>query len=421
MNFSLPISRRGGARRAAALGLLLLTLLAGCQPKDAAPPPADAPIAHAPDAAVLARLGKAMFFDPSLSASGRQSCASCHDPAYGYGPPNGLAVQLGGPDLDRQGRRAAPALAYTLNRAPIWHKVQTASLTERLTETDNPPTGGLMWDGRFDSLHAQAGAPLLDPNEMANENRAAVVEKLKRAAYADAFRAAFGKAVFDNPDQAFDLAMGALERFELDDPSFHRFDSKFDAYLDGKATLSAVEMRGLRSFADPQKGNCAACHLIDKGADGSHPLLTDYQFAALGVPRNPEIQANADTSYYDLGLCGPQRKDQAHQTAYCGMFRTPSLRNTAKRGAWFHNGRFHRLEDVVRFYVERDLRPAKWYGRDARGKTAPYDDLPPSLRGNVDDFDAPLDRKPGDRPALNDREIQDVVAFLRTLDDGFRP
>ena len=401
-------------------GALLLALLAGCQQKDASSASA-AQAVRMPDAATLAQLGKAMFFDPSLSASGRQSCASCHDPAHGYGPPNVLAVQLGGPNLDRQGKRATPNLTYTLNQTPIWHKVQAASLTERLTETDSPPTGGLMWDGRFNSLRDQAAGPMLDPDEMANESRAAVVEKLKRAPYADAFRAAFGTSAFDHPDQAFDHAMRALERFELDDPSFHRYDSKFDAYLDGKATLSPAEQRGLQLFANPDKGNCASCHVIAKGADGSHPLLTDYQFAVLAVPRNPEIDANADPAYYDLGLCGPKRHDQAHQTAYCGMFKTPSLRNTAKRGAWFHNGRMHSLEDVVRFYVERDLRPAKWYSRDASGKTVVYDDLPPALRGNIDDVDPPFNRRAGGKPALGDQEIRDVVSFLRTLDDGYQP
>ncbi|WP_454757049.1 cytochrome-c peroxidase [Cupriavidus campinensis] len=410
------------------LGALLwlamcVSLLAACQPRDVATPAAaaSAPAPAKPDAATLASLGKAIFFDPTLSASGRQSCASCHDPAHGYGPPNALAVQLGGPDLTRQGKRATPSLAYTLNRTPIWHKVQVASLSERLTETDSPPTGGLMWDGRFNSLREQAGGPLLDPDEMANPDREAVVAKLRRAAYGDAFRAAFGANVFDDPQRAFDAATQALERFQLDDPSFHRYNSKFDAFLDGETTLSAAETRGLRLFSDPAKGNCAACHRIDKGADGSHPLLTDYQFAALGVPRNPEIAANANPQYYDLGLCGPKRTDQAAQQGYCGMFKTPTLRNTAQRGAWFHNGRFHNLEDVVRFYVERDLKPAKWYGRDARGRTVAYDDLPPALRQNIDDFDPPMDRKPGARPALDDREIRDVVAFLRTLDDGFRP
>lgn len=423
--------------RTLAAAVLAMALLPGCEPRQAAPAKATgtpasaaAPIGHNTDRAdhadraTLARLGKAMFFDPTLSASGRQSCASCHDPDHGYGPPNGLAVQLGGPDLDRQGRRATPGLAYTLSATPVWTHTQAASLTERLTETDNPPKGGLMWDGRFNSLRDQAGAPLLDADEMGNPSRAAVVDKLRRAAYADDFRAAFGPAVFDDTDRAFDLAMRALERFELDDPSFRRFDSKFDAYLDGKTALTAAELRGLKLFADPDKGNCASCHLMDKRADGSHPLFTDFQFAAFGVPRNPEIAANADPAYYDLGLCGPMRTDQADRTDYCGMFKTPTLRNTARRGAWFHNGRFHRLEDAVRFYVERDLKPGRWYGKekgrkDQKGRPVPYDDLPPAMRHNVDHVDPPFDRKPGDRPALNDAEIRDVVAFLKTLDDGY--
>src|SRR3546814_7422914 len=62
-----------------------------------------------------------------------------------------------------------------------------------------------------------------------------------------------------------------------------------------------------------------------------------------GVPRNPEIPANADASYYDLGLCGPMRTDQHDNQNYCGLFKTPSLRNVAERGAFFHNGRFHTL------------------------------------------------------------------------------
>lgn len=374
-----------------------------------------------PDPARLAALGKAIFFDTTLSASGRQSCASCHDPDHGYGPPNALAVQLGGARLDRQGKRATPSLAYHLSRTPAWFKETQTKLIDRLTETDNPPTGGLMWDGRFNSLAEQASAPMLDPDEMANPSPAVVADKLSRTAYAAEFRALFGRDALDDPARALRLAGQALERFELDDPSFHRYDAKFDAYFDGKTTLNAAEEHGLRLFMDPAKGNCAACHRAASGADGSHPIFTDYQFAALGVPRNPEIAANADPAYYDLGLCGPKRADQAAQQQWCGMFKTPTLRNTARRGAWFHNGRFHTLEDAVRFYVERDQRPGRFYGRDAHGKPVPYDDLPPTLRANVDHVDAPMDRKPNARPALDAAEIRDVVAFLRTLDDGWKP
>jgi cytochrome c peroxidase len=399
---------------------LLAATLAACQPQ-AAPKAAVAAAKPAPTPAELAELGRALFFDPSLSASGKQSCASCHDPAHGYGPPNALAVQLGGEGLDRQGRRAPPSLAYTLNRTPVWHRLVPREFVERLTETENVPTGGFMWDGRFNTLREQARGPLLDPDEMANASEADVAAKLARAAYADRIKALFGADVFADPHRAVDAAAIALERFQLDDTSFHRYDSKFDAYLDKKAELTPAEFRGLRLFADPGKGNCAACHRMEVGANGAHPLFTDYQFVALGVPRNPELRANADPKYYDLGLCGPVREDQRDKPHFCGMFKTPTLRNTGLRGAYFHNGRFHRLEDVVRFYVERDTAPQKWYGRDKKGRTMAYDDLPPEMHLNVDHFDAPMDRKLGDKPALTGAEIGDLVAFLHTLDDGYKP
>ncbi|WP_408410172.1 cytochrome-c peroxidase, partial [Paraburkholderia sediminicola] len=74
----------------------------------AAATPADAKPVYS-DAAAL---GKLMFFDASLSASGKMSCASCHSPSHAYGPPNGLAAQLGGPDMRSQGTRAVPSLRY---------------------------------------------------------------------------------------------------------------------------------------------------------------------------------------------------------------------------------------------------------------------------------------------------------------------
>src|ERR1700722_8753517 len=57
----------------------------------------------------IAALGRKIFFDTSLSASGQLSCATCHSPTHAYGPPNGLAVQLGGSGLDRQGARSVPS------------------------------------------------------------------------------------------------------------------------------------------------------------------------------------------------------------------------------------------------------------------------------------------------------------------------
>jgi cytochrome c peroxidase len=376
------------------------------------------PPAAAPDSVVVA-LGRQIFFDSSLSASGRLSCSSCHSPAHAYGPPNNLAVQLGGPQLTLQGMRAVPSLRYVLNRTPAWYKEYISNLAERIREGNEPPAGGFGADGRFNTLHDQAAFPLLAANEMANANPAAVVAALRRATYASAFRQIFGARIFDDSSRAYAQALYAIERFELEDPSFHPYDSKFDFYLDDKVELTAQERRGLTLFDDPRRGNCASCHLDRKGANGSHPLFTDYQFGALGVPRNREILANSDSTYFDEGLCGPVRKDQVAQTEYCGLFKTPTLRNVARRGVFFHNGQFHSLKDALRFYVRRDTDPGHWYPRTRDGRVDKFDDLPPSLRANVDVTDLPLTRHLGDQPVWNDAEIDDVIAFFKTLDDGY--
>ncbi len=365
----------------------------------------------------IAALGKKIFFDPSLSASGRMSCATCHDPAHAYGPPNGLAVQLGGPALDRQGARAVPSLRYVLNHTPFWSKKFIENPAERLLEGDDPPTGGFGWDGRFNLLREQSAFPLLAANEMANASPAEVAARLLRASYAEDFQKLFGAQIFDDPAKANAQAMVAIERFELEDPSFHPYNSKYDDYLDGKAQLSEQERRGLALFDDPRRGNCATCHLDRKGVDGSHPLFTDYQFEALGVPRNPEILANAAPGYFDMGLCGPLRTDQTGQSKFCGLFKTPTLRNVATRSVFFHNGRFHTLKEALRFYVQRDTDPRLWYSVTASGAVIKFDDLPPQLRGNIDVIDQPLTRKEGEAPAWNDAEIDDVMAFLQTLND----
>lgn len=365
-----------------------------------------------------AEIGRQAFFDASLSASGRMSCATCHSPEHAYGPPNALAVQLGGPELKDHGTRAVPSLRY-LRRTPIWFKTFTSNTRERLTETDNVPVGGFTWDGRFNTQAEQAAAPLLAGNEMANPSVAAVVERLSKSAYAARFREVYGQDIFARPDAAFAALGQALQRFQLDDPSFQPYDSKFDFYLDGKAQLTAQEQRGLKLFKDRDGGNCAACHRIEPGANGAHPLLTDFSFAAIGVPRNPEIPANADPTYYDMGLCGPARTDQKAVQAYCGQFKTPTLRNVATRGALFHNGRFHTLEEALRFYVERDTAPQKWYPHP--GGKQRFDDLPEALQDNVDRINAPFTRHKNEKPVWSQAEIRDVAAFLKTLNDGYKP
>lgn len=362
-----------------------------------------------------AELGRQLFFDTALSASGRMSCASCHDPAHAYGPPNGRAVQLGGRDMRHAGTRAVPSLRY-LDNTPLFTLNYFTPGSED-AEYEGP-TGGFDRDGAAASRRQQAAGPLLDPDEMANATPAAVVASVRDGAHARQFEQVFGADVFRHPQQAFDAIGAALEAFQAEDPSFHPYTSKFDAVMSGHARFTARELRGYALFNDPRKGNCASCHIDVPGPGGRPAVFTDYAYEALGVPRNPAIPANRDPHYHDLGLCGPKRHDLAAQAQYCGMFKTPTLRNVATRRVFFHNGYFHTLDAMMRFYVERDTDPRQWYPV-VRGKARKFDDLPLRYRANVDRSDAPMDRAPGDKPALDAREIADVIAFLQTLDDGY--
>lgn len=356
-----------------------------------------------------AALGEKIFKDASLSASGRMSCATCHAPAAAHAQTNDLAVQLGGPALDVAGFRAAPSLRY-LNATPAF-----------FFANDGTPTGGFNHDGSADSLLAQAVRPFLAAHEMANGDAKTVVDKLARASYAADFRKAFGDNVLADPDAAFLAMRHALQRYQLEDTAeFAPFTSKYDAFLAGQLKLSDQELRGLALFNNPTKGNCAACHPSARGSDGSAPLFTDFTFDNLGVPRNTDIPATADAGYFDLGLCQTTRPELASRGDLCGAFKVPTLRNVATRRAFFHNGRFKTLRDALRFYVTRDTNPELWYPV-ANGVVDKFNDLPPAYRANVNTKEVPYNRKPGDAPALSDAEIEDVLAFLATLNDGYAP
>jgi cytochrome c peroxidase len=392
----------------------------------------------------VAQLGKRLFHDERLSGSGGMSCASCHNPAFAYGPVGSSPVAMGGPHGGTPGSRAVPSLLYLYLQPPftIGPDVESGSDTpvplsqQALAAVAHPralktaqapqaaaanrvPQGGLFWDGRADTLEQQINGPLFNPAEMDGGTVAQVAGKLAAGPYAGDFRQLFGAGVFQSPRMAVDEAMFAIGRYEMEDPAFHPFTSKYDAWLQGRARFTRAQLAGYLLFNDPAKGNCAACHLDQPTASGRPPLFTDHQFEALGVPRNPAIPANRDPQYYDLGICGPYRTDLRAQTQYCGMFLTPTLRNVALRRVFFHNGVFHDLRQVLEFYVDRDIHPGRFYPRSATGRLIQYDDLPKQYRGNVDTVDAPLNRRPGDPPALDAEQIRDVIAFLDTLTDGY--
>ncbi len=358
---------------------------------------------------------------------------------HAYGSPQPGATHAGGADGDRPGVRAVPSLRY-LYRVPAF------GVGPDLGEQDRPgaaglpaaarptgakhagptaaavpmvPRGGLFWDGRVSRLLDQALVPLLNPAEMANAGLAALAARLRLPIYASQLRVLYGPFVFDDTTRLVDEAMSAVSSFEIEDGSFHPFTSRYDAYLEGRATLTDAEWRGLQAFDDPARGNCAACHLDRPGPDGSPPMFSDFQYEALAVPRNDTLAANRDPRYFDLGLCGPVRTDLAHHDEYCGLFRTPTLRNVAMRQVFFHNGVYHSLDDVLRFYNLRAVDPGAIYAHDSSGAVRRFDDLPPRYRTNVDTVDPPFDRAAGAPPPMSAADQRDIIAFLKALTDGW--
>jgi len=356
----------------------------------------------------VAALGKRLFEDESLSASGRMSCQTCHRPEFAHAAPASDVVSSGGPDLDRPGLRNAPSIRYA-GFTPAFGFAE-----------DGTPTGGLFRDGRAADLVTQARLPFLDRREMANPAVDDVIGKLRRSANAGEFSRVFGADVLADATRAFDSLAAAIAQFELENPDFHRFDSRYDGWLAGTAQLTEQELRGLDLFDDPEKGNCAACHPSGRGSDGSPPLFTDFTYDNVGLPRNVAIPANSDPDFHDLGLCGPERADLESRRDLCGAFRVPSLRNVARTPPYFHNGVFRELREVVDFYARRDVEPQAFYP-DGPGGALKFNDLPKELHGAVNTDEVPYGRKPGDQPVLTPAEIDDIVAFLKTLDDSDRP
>ncbi len=392
-----------------------------------------------------AQVGQKLFFDRSLSASGQMACSSCHDPDHAYGPPNNLAVQLGGAQMNIAGTRAVPSLRYKDVTPPY------ADLLDNPDGVSVPgPGGGFNWDGRSPTLADQARFPLLAAHEMANVTVAAAAGRLRNVSYTDLFKQAFGDGALADDQTAFADATQALQAFQLEDSSFHPYSSKFDLYAGNKigGDMTPAEKRGMQVFTDANRGNCASCHFQGAGLNGSSALFTDFSYEAIGVPRNAAIPANADATLFDMGICGPDRTDHLPASpgaadTFCGMFKAPTLRNVAQRTSFFHNGVMHSLEQVIRFYNTRDTMPQLWYptvGGVAKAMPDPgfpnyglvttqytggtvqkFDDLPAAYRGNID-TQMPMDgRAAGTANPMSEQDVQDLICFLKTLDDGYKP
>ena len=337
----------------------------------------------------MQQLGKKLFFDTTLSTPPGQACADCHAPEAGFANPDANLPVSRGVHPDRFGNRNDLPAAYA-GYSPDFHYDPNEALY----------VGGMFWDGRAADLVEQAKGPFLNPLEMANPDEAAVVAKVRNADYAGLFVDLFGHDAWGDPNRAYHQIAEAIAAYEQS-AEVNPFNSKFDLYLAGKVTLTEQEQRGLELFEAEDKGNCAACHPSDPAPDGTPPLFTDFTYDNLGVPKNPEHPfyflpkaLNPDgVRFVDLGLGGELGKRTEN-----GKFKVPSLRNVAVTGPYLHNGIFKTLRQVMAFYNTRDIAP--W----------PH----PEVRENVNREEL------GDL-GLTELEIDDIVAFLRTLTDGYKP
>lgn len=231
---------------------------------------------------------------------------------------------------------------------------------------------------------------------MNNSNHADIVEKIKKSKYYRLYKSVYGRIT--DADSAFQNILDAIAEFQKSS-ELNPFTSKYDYYLAGKVNLTEDELSGLKLFEDVGKGMCAECHLTTPDPQWGKVLFTDFTYDNLGIPRNlenPFYKISKELNplgenHIDNGL-GDFLKD----SQYNGFFKVPTLRNVALTAPYFHNGIFSTLEEVVHFYNARDI------------ESFP----PPEVPFNVNKDEL-------GNLKLTPQEEKDIVAFLKTLTDGF--
>jgi cytochrome c peroxidase len=357
---------------------------------------AAAAVAEEQDA--LERLGEKLFFDVDLSLNRSQSCATCHMPDRAFTDGRemdaGRAASLGD-DGTSLGDRNAPTVTYA-RLAPYFGRNERGRWK-----------GGLFHDGRAASLEEQAAGPPLNPIEMGMPSKAAVVARLKeKPETAAAFERVFGADVFADDERAFAAMTKAIAAFERT-AAFSPFDSKYDRSLRGEATLSPEEELGRVLFFSNQFTNCSKCHRLNAVGGGQGETFSNYEFHNIGVPVNEALRkANGSPAgRIDQGLAA--NPAVGGEPVERGKFKTPSLRNVAVTAPYMHNGAFADLHTVILFYNKYNSKSAKRQINPETG--APW--AAPEVEGNLS-----LEELQSG-PALKDREIAALVAFLRTLTD----
>ena len=264
-------------------------------------PPVPVP-ADNPETRETIELGRKLFYERLLSANSILSCASCHNPNLAFQDGQRHSVGFGG----KSGPRNAPTV---INAAY---------------------TAAQFWDGRAAGLEEQAKGPIANPIEMNLAHDVCVSQLESKPEYQKAFAAAFGPGPITIGKVT--KALASFERTLLSG------NSPFDRYQYGgdKTALSPAAIRGLALFRNETKGNCSACHYIER----DHALFTDGQFHNIG------ISVDDEGNLTDLG-----RYNETKVESDKGAFKTPTLRNVAKSAPYMHDGSLKTLKDVVDFYA----------------------------------------------------------------------
>lgn len=376
----------------------------------------------------LVELGRLVFFDATLSEPVGQSCASCHSPVAGWTGPdsevNANGAVYEGAVHGRFGNRKPPSASYATFSPPL-----------HLDPDEDHFVGGNFWDGRAtgwllgNPSAEQAQGPFLNPVEQNLPNAETVVGKVCAGAYAERFRSLFGQSVCENSVNGYNAIAQAVAAFEAS-AEVNAFSSKYDHYLKDpeRFPLSEQERLGLDLFDREDKGNCAACHPSQPGPNGEPPLFTDFTYDNLGVPRNPANpwyamagRNPAGRDWVDEGLGAflktvPRFAERA--AANLGKQKVPTVRNVDRRPspgfikAYMHNGALTSLAEVVHFYNTRDTKPPC----ESTEKPQSGENCWPAaeLATNVNEEEL------GDL-GLTPEEEEAIVAFMKTLSDGWRP
>jgi len=361
------------------------------------------------------QLGKSIFFDENLSVNFNQSCATCHGPEVGWTGPiaaiNAAGSVYEGSIPGAFGDRKPPSAAYA-TQSPILYVDKKGLFT-----------GGNFWDGRATGeilgspAAEQAKGPFLNPVEQALPSASELVTRVCTSSYGDLFRQVWGTDACEIVTTAYNYIGLSIAVYEAS-PEVNAFTSKYDWSLKYMATLTKQERKGFALFQG--KGKCAKCHI----SSGPQPLFTDYTFDNLGVPKNPENPVyDNNSTFIDKGLGGflASRNDYAgYAVANDGKQKVPTLRNVDLRPssdfvkAYGHNGYFKSLAGIVNFYNTRDVKPTcsgdytEAQALDAGCWPAPevLQNMNTAELGNL---------------GLTPAEEAAIVAFLKTLSDGYTP